>query len=153
MRPRKPGTKTGSGAAWGSGLDTMDTHRNLKNPKKPQKCLWHTSDILMRVRTWILSSKYRSIPTFILLVYIFVCPFPPLTSHIQAGWNLSSELLRMQVLVQRGRKWWIQVSSLAKNTKMQKIPSHETLTPHLRISLIEKGIGHFSTLAGGNLLM
>lgn len=46
MRPRKPGTKTGSGAVWGSGLDTMDTmetsniQSNHKNVSGTQVTFW-----------------------------------------------------------------------------------------------------------------
>lgn len=159
MRPRKPGTKTGNSAARGSSLD--EHHGNLKTPKKPQKCFCYTSNILMMGREF--SPKNTGLFKLWLYSFAFVCVtgwgfvlvstnFS--TSHIyrlDESWALNSNA----GLCSQRKKVMDSGLDFGNNTplKMKKIPSHQTLTPHLRISLIEKGIGHFSTLAGGNLLM
>lgn len=93
MKPRKPGTKTGNGAARGSGLD--EHHGNLKNPLK---CFCHTSDILMKGREFFpqtqvyLNFHSTRLHFCVLLDGRFVSVSTTDFSHIQAGPKLISEL-------------------------------------------------------------
>lgn len=155
MRPRKPWTKTGNGVARGSSLE--EHHGNLKNPKKPQKCFCHASDILLKGCELF----YQNTGLFKLSLYSFpfldgvLFCFPSLTPHIyRLGKSWAPNSAGNAGLCSERKKVMDSGPDLGKITphpKMQNIPSHETLTTHLRISLIEEKIGHFLTLVGGSL--
>lgn len=96
MKPRKPETKTGNSMARGSSLD--EHHGNLKNPKKPQKCFCHASDILMKgceffyQNTGLFKLSLYSFTFLCVARWSFVLVSITDFSHIQAGRKLSAEL-------------------------------------------------------------